>query len=256
MSSLFIIFSGYGNPEFSFGKILRNLTIIPLNYYFIIDNAILTNPKWWLVPTAWSLAVELQIYLILPFLIFHKKLRIFAAIFSCFLFSIACFGIIHTDLFGYRLFPGILFIFIIGGFIFEVGNSKNGPGKFEKTFPGLACLFLSVILIILFVIKKASVPYVRETILGVIFGFLTIRILDRSNIKLPGNQLLGDLSYGVFLSHFLAIWVLDKYSIIIQNEHPIKYVLSVFSISLIISLLGTTIVESKIKKFRTVRDRN
>jgi peptidoglycan/LPS O-acetylase OafA/YrhL len=32
---------------------------------------------------------------------------------------------------------------------------------------------------------------------------------SRTRIKLPYNALLGSLSYGVFLAHFLVIWILD-----------------------------------------------
>ena len=110
----FIAITGFGKPKLTFLSLFNNALVIPLNYYIYFDNSILTEPKWWLIPPAWSLGAELQAYLVLPLVVYFRSMKIIFSISSFVVFSLACVGILHTEHFGYRLLPGVLFIFILG----------------------------------------------------------------------------------------------------------------------------------------------
>jgi len=250
LTFIFIITTKYGSPIFDPIALINNILIIPLNYYMILDNSILQEPKWWLIPPAWSLGVELQAYLLLPFIIYFKPIKIIAAIASLSVFIVASIGIIDTDYFGYRLIPGVLFIFILGASIYN-NTSKDGiPDLFDKYFPIVVYVTLILVFIFLYIHEMLLTPYVRETIFGILIGIPIITYIAGNKIKLPMNHLLGDLSYGIFLSHFLAIWVIEHYTLVNQSIAPYSYVALVFVIALFFSLTGVFFVENRIKKYR------
>jgi peptidoglycan/LPS O-acetylase OafA/YrhL len=214
------------------------------------DNSVLQNPKSWLVPTAWSLGVELQAYLILPFVIYFKKVKIVLSIASLLIFCAASMGFLDSDLFGYRLLPGILFFFVAGVSIFRNTSKNNEADLFDKLFPAFAYAILVILLIVLGISKMLSQPYVKETIFGFLVGMPIITYLANKKVNTPINHFLGDLSYGLFLSHLLAMWIIQYYSLIDKSKHLHSYVFVVFLISLTISLIGILVIEKGIKKYR------
>jgi len=126
ITTIFLLITDYGNPHFSLFNIFTNLTVIPLNYYMLLDNTILTNPSWWLIPPAWSLGTELQAYIILPFALLYPKFRYSILVISFLIYILANLTLIHSDYFGYRLIVGVIFIFIIGSTIQKIStNSQN-----------------------------------------------------------------------------------------------------------------------------------
>jgi len=242
LSILFLLWSGYGHPHYAFYNILKNVIIIPLNYYMYIDSTILQNPKWWLIPPAWSLGVELQVYLILPFLLIFTRFRIVTFIISIFIYMFANFGILHTDYFGYRLVPGVIFIFLIGYMIY-----KKEKKIIRYILIGVYLLFL-IIFIILYMKNMLYHPFAGETLLGVLIGLPLIYSMTSTSVRLPYNHFIGDLSYGVFLSHFLMIWINDYVKWI--GTDSIWYIPYLICGSLLVSLVGILLIESSIKKYR------
>lgn len=250
LTLLFIIATNYGSPTFNIQALLNNIFIIPLNYYMLIDNSILQDPKWWLIPPAWSLGVELQAYLILPFIIYYRSIKIVIAILSFTTFIIASFGVINTDIFGYRLIPGVLFMFILGVTIYKNSSEYVTADFFDKYFPAIVYLILVLMLIILGISNMLLAPYIRETIFGILIGFPIITYISKSKYNAPMNHFIGDLSYGVFLSHFLAIWIIEYYFPLLKSTSLYIYLGIVFIISLSLSLIGVLIIENNIKKYR------
>ena len=249
LTLVFILTTKYGTPRFDLVASINNILIIPLNYNMVIDNSILQEPKWWLIPPAWSLGVELQAYLILPFIIYFKPIKFMLAITSLCIFILASIGVMHTEYFGYRLLPGVLFIFILGTSIYKNTSGNGEPDMFDKYFPTFVYTVLVFLLIILGMHNLLLSP-IRETIFGILIGLPVITYLASSKIKAPINRFLGDLSYGLFLSHFLAIWVIDYYSLIDKFIAPFLYVATVFIISLIVSFVGILAVENNIRNYR------
>jgi peptidoglycan/LPS O-acetylase OafA/YrhL len=144
----------------------------------------------------------------------------------------------------------VLFIFILGVLIFKNTQIEDKPDLFDNYFPVITYVILIFFLVYLGVHNLLLVAYVRETILGILLGLPIVTYLANCKIKAPMNHLLGDLSYGLFLSHFLVMWVISYYSLIDKTINPHFYNTIIFTISLIISWIGVFIVEKKIKKYR------
>lgn len=89
---------------------LAQLTVVPLAYYMYTG-----AEGFVLVPPAWSLGVELQFYLLAPFLVLLPA-RALAGVMAASLavFAAAQAQWLHADHFGYRLLPGVLFAFLSG----------------------------------------------------------------------------------------------------------------------------------------------
>ena len=108
-----------------------------------------------------------------------------------------------------------------------------------------------MVLVIILAATQAK-PNLRaiEVAVGILIGLPCVTYLAGSQIKLPFNNLLGELSYGLFLSHFLAIWIIEQYSLINKSSDPYSYVIAVFAISSAISFSGVFIIERKVRTYR------
>jgi peptidoglycan/LPS O-acetylase OafA/YrhL len=230
LTTLFLLITDFANPHFTLFNIFTNLTILPLNYYMLIDNAILSTPHWWLIPPAWSLGTELQAYILLPFILLYPKIKYISISISFIIYLLSAFALIQPDYFGYRLIVGVLFIFILGVSI----RDKRG---IDKAF----LLLVWVVTLILLYFHIDNKAYIKETSISMLIGIPLIYTLSITKIKLPLNSFFGSLSYAIFLSHFLAIWIVDYLTII---EYKLIYIVS---ISLLISLFGV-FIEKKLKK--------
>ncbi len=241
LTTIFLLLTSFGNPNFTLTKLIYNITIVPLNYYMYIDSTILTNPSWWLIPPAWSLGTELQAYVLLPFALTYKRSTIPFATISFLVYIVANFSIINPDYFGYRFIIGVLYIFLIGSFIQQKRNN----------YPFLVWIVILFMLPIFYYADSFSPTYTKETFIGLLVGIPIVFLLSKTKIKLPLNHILGSLSYGLFLSHFLSIWILDYYDVEINNIY--LYVVYVTLLSLCISLFGTIFVEKFANKLRFMK---
>jgi len=243
LTSLFLVLTQYANPQFQLISTLNNLLIIPLNYYMLTDSVILTELSWSLIPQAWSLGAELQAYLLLPIILKYKKTKYLLLIMSAIIYAAANLNYLHPDYFGYRLIPGVLFIFIIGALIKEEQTKKT---SYLHTI-----LFFSLAVSSYALLKNLNnlqYGYAQETLIGLIIGIPILSYANRSVIRLPKHALIGSLAYGVFLAHFLVIWLLD-YSLIFKAE-TLNYYLALIIITLLIAYSGVKLVDEKISIIR------
>jgi peptidoglycan/LPS O-acetylase OafA/YrhL len=246
----FLFVTGYGNPQYSFLKLLGNLLVVPVNYYMILDTTILTDPPEALIPVAWSLGAELQAYLILPLLLWSRGWKICLITGSFAVYMLANTGVLQTDYFGYRLIPGVFFMFAAGACIQRTGRRFRHPVDLvDRVFPWLlwgvaAVLFWQFWTRSLF----EPVGYTRETLLGLILGIPLVVAGSRTRIRLPGNALMGSLSYGVFLSHFLVKWGLDHAGIFVPGTA--LHILAVTLGSVLIAFCGVKVLETRVDRIR------
>ena len=196
---------GYLLKTINLESMIMNIMIVPTNFYMLDFMA-----GKGIIPQAWSLGLEACFYLLIPFMfMFIFKMRWVAVGLSFFTFGLAYFAFIPTDWFGYRLIPGTLYIFLLGSFMYA-------PGKFGKALV-VTFFLVSVsfaILTIGFGFKQ--LPYNAEVLIGIIIGIPAIYAL--ANLKLGKlDDMLGNISYGVFLNHFLFIWLFTKLGIVLST---------------------------------------
>jgi len=212
LTALFLIVTNYGDPHFSPLNVILNAIIVPLNYYMYDQPyiEILRKDHWWLNPPSWSLGAELQAYAILPVLILSPYyVRVAVLITSLAVYSAASLELIHSDYFGYRLLPGVLFFFISGAILERI---LHGKATFAERFTLLfTYIFLLFWLIYVVCLKGIKGAYTVETTLGFLIGIPLIYVLlkIKERVKVPFSHFASGLSYAIFLVHFPLIWVLD-----------------------------------------------
>lgn len=210
---LAVLLWSYGAQSYYFSREpglndwLANILIIPLNYYMYSGQETFT-----LVPPAWSLAVELQFYLLVPLILGRTGLVVLATLLSLSVFICAQLGWLNTDVFGYRLLAGVAFVFLAGTLL---GDSR----RWAKAL--LALLWLASLFYVIWLFGWGiRVPFNTEVALGLTMGLPLLILLQRYPFRGPWQILqrkAGDLSYGLFLLHFPVIWLLQLAG---WSEHP------------------------------------
>jgi peptidoglycan/LPS O-acetylase OafA/YrhL len=244
----FVILTGTGHPQFSALRVLANLLIVPLNYYMVWDTTILQHPKLCLIPPAWSLGAELQAYVLLPFVVFSKRVKASLAIVSLIVSVAASANVLDPDYFGYRLVPGVFFMFVLGSCTYKCARDAGRADAFDRLFP-LVCYVASVVsLAVAWRFGWLHRGHGLEVALGILIGLPALNLLARTSVRLPLDRLLGELSYGIFISHFLAQWSLSY--MLGRRLSPVAAVTAVLAVSVILSLPGIFVVERPLFRFR------
>lgn len=179
--------------------ILNNLLVVPLNFFMFNGSDAFT-----LIPPAWSLGAELQFYLLAPAMILWPRVGLALAAASFGVQVLAWLGRLNTDWFGYRLLPGVLWVFGVGMTLFHCHRSRpRGAFWLAVCAPVLALAVYSW----LYAHGLHAAPYHQEVLIGWGLGIPLVHLLSR---RATGafDQWAGDISYGAFLNHFLLIWLL------------------------------------------------
>lgn len=177
----------------------NNLLVIPLNYY-MWNGA----ERFTLIPPAWSLGAEIQFYLIAPFILLRPRRILLVGTIGAVVYLLALLGRIHSDWYGYRLLPGVLTFFMLGALMHRL---HAGP----RPHAGLGLVLAVVLGCVLagwLSLRQGALahPFNRETLLGLAIACPLLHLLARRT-RQRWDELAGDLSYGVFLNHFLILWM-------------------------------------------------
>jgi peptidoglycan/LPS O-acetylase OafA/YrhL len=248
LTLLFLIITGYGNPDFSPVKMLNTFLIIPLNYYMVLDNAILLDFGKRLIPPAWSLGAELQAYLILPLVFLSRRIKMVLVFSSLAVYMLANLSVLHPDYFGYRLIAGVFFIFVLGSSIRIQHACPDGSSAFDRLFPWLVWGGTGISGMVFYHLDLFGPAYTRETFIGLLMGIPLVTFLGKSSVRLPYNALLGSLSYGVFLGHFPVKWWLDHTGWI--DADSMMYIPAIMLGSLALAYGGVQALEKRVDAVR------
>jgi peptidoglycan/LPS O-acetylase OafA/YrhL len=178
--------------------LVNNVVVIPLNFFMYNGSDAFT-----LIPPGWSLGAELQFYLLAPLMLLRPRIGAALAAASLAVQAAAWHGVLNTDWYGYRLLPGVLWVFGLGMLMFH-GHRRR---------PRLAAALAwsaPVLALLAFVYLRwqglLAAPYHQEVLIG--WG-LGVPLLHWAGRFRGGrvDHLAGDVSYGVFLNHFLLIWL-------------------------------------------------
>jgi len=188
-----------------------NVTVIPLNFYMYTG-----LDSFMLIPPAWSLGAELQFYLLTPLLFSLVSSRLWPIFFASFaVFLLAQFNILNTDHYGYRLLPGILFIFLLGSMFAEqsVLHPKKTSQRIAMAVAWLAAVAYAFTLLLL----RDHQPFRVEVAVGLACGPPLILLLQMHPSKASWlkvfNRRAGEMSFGIFLYHFPVIWTFESFGL-------------------------------------------
>lgn len=216
------------NADLTTHSLLQNLTLIPCNY--------IKNPT---IPVAWSLALEFQVFLIMPFIYRNKVLFYSLGLISMIIFLASNLSYLNKYTWGYFKFPGVLFIFLTGSIIAQ--SKVNIIKSYLAIFIALISLSGFLFVEVGFIERGG---FQSEVLLGIFLGvLLIIQIKDSRRLKF--NQELGSMSYSIFLIHFLFIFIFRDY-----NLNSYFFNLCVFCSSLIFSILTYYLMERKLNNWR------
>ncbi len=195
---------GFKSPflgEATLFGLFANVTVIPMDFYMFSPAVAQTM----YIPQAWSLGLELMFYLMFP-LIIIGKVRMSTLLLSLLVWIAAAFGAMNADIWGYRLLPGTLFMFLLGSCIYDARKPSLRHPAVLVLLVGIGCA------VALSVTGKLESPYNREVMLGLLVGVVVLFYLAQTG-RGAWDDWLGNLSYGVFLCHFLVIWLFETMGI-------------------------------------------
>ena len=181
----------------SLAGIVANLLVIPLNFFMYSQ----TIAGCTFIPQAWSLGLELMFYLLFPVILISDRRNMWLAA-SLLIWFVAALGVVNTDVWGYRLLPGTLFVILLGSCIFDNQTPSLKHPAVAVSALMVACAAL------LYNLDKMALPYTFEVMLGLFVGVPVLFLLSRLE-RSKWDDWLGNLSYGIFLCHFLVIWAID-----------------------------------------------
>ncbi|MDB6445693.1 acyltransferase [Pseudomonas sp. 21TX0197] len=235
LSCVVIHFLLPGTPQaaaLTLENVATSLPIVPLGFYMFG----ITVPQ--ILPPAWSLGMEMCFYLLIPFLIRYRARGIaFAA--SVAIFLVASLGYLDTDIYGYRLLPGVLFIFLCGSYLYRAQAKGLWIASMTAAVAGLMCLGIAMG----FIPRR---PFNAEVTLGIALGLPAVFLLARHKPHRL-DELLGNISYGVFLNHFVVMYVLRAF-------WPVEYnaliITAVLVLSFALSGVSYYLVERPALKLR------
>ncbi|WP_322843745.1 acyltransferase [Pseudomonas sp. B33.4] len=179
--------------ELTFRNIAANLAIVPLGFYMFGASGT------WIVPPAWSLGLEMCFYLVIPFLLIYRARGVAFAL-SVAVFIPACLGFINTDYYGYRLLPGVLFVFLCGSYLYK----PQAKGLAIAAGTAVAAALIFVAIMAGWIERR---PSNAEVAAGIALGIPAVYWLSKLKFHRI-DELLGNISYGVFLNHFVVIYFL------------------------------------------------
>jgi peptidoglycan/LPS O-acetylase OafA/YrhL len=198
-------------------NIITSLPIVPMGFYMYG----ITVPE--ILPPGWSLGLEMCFYLLIPFLIIYKARGVaFAA--SVAVFIVASLGYINTDVYGYRLLPGVLFIFLCGSYLYK--TQVKGALIASVTTVIATLMFLAIVAGL-----TPRLPFNAEVTAGIALGIPSVFLLSKLTYHRI-DEFLGNISYGVFLNHFVvmyflrAFWPVEYSALIITAVLVLSFALS------------------------------
>ncbi len=205
------------------------------------------QPAWFYLaaPQAWTLSVELTFYLIAPFVI-RRGLRPLVLLIAASLgVRLAIwFAELPLDPWCQRFTPAELCFFLLGGVCYHIylriKTMRLRPAVLRAvTFSYLAFLFLYQ-----FIPGEASIPKDYATY---ILTVLALPFVFYHTKSIKWDRLIGELSYPVYISHWLVIVVMRYY--FSPQWLPTASVVG----TLVFSVLITAFFNSPIERYRQKR---
>lgn len=164
--------------EISAWRAALNLTMVGLNI-----------PRTSIMPQAWSLGLEWQFYLLLPFML-RARTATFVASLLMFAITVST-AWINPAVWGYYELPGTAFMFLTGSFLY----------RSDKPLIWVVYAAMCAGFVVTYFTPGLQDNLRFEVLAGVVIGVPVVKALSMANFG-KFDAFMGNLSYGVFLNHF------------------------------------------------------
>lgn len=202
-----------------------------------------TIPEIWnylILPQGWTIGLEIMFYLFAPLLIKQKtKTLLFISGLSLLarLLSYQFLGLAH-DPWEYRFFPFEIIYFIAGILAYRMYSDARMGGFYARPFLWLLPVFL-------FTLFFQFIPFNTKRMLAYyLFVFISIPFLFDLTKNNKFDRFLGELSYPLYLCHFLII---DIFAQVIKVNHNYLGLYSLL-ISLPVAILSYNLFNATIHR--------
>lgn len=239
-----------------FQDIIMFLGINHLNgNVFFTANFQNSNPPLYLfllIPQAWSISIEMFFYLLAPFIVKRKLIVILLLIsISLFirLYLASAYNLVN-DPWSYRFFPSEIVFFLLGTLCYKIYIS-NWLTKITNKQIYMGCLLLILITVLYNPLNRflfnVNFPYV----IYIVLIFFLIPLLFKLTKNWKFDKLIGELSYPVYLIHYLVIIIFTV--IYAKYQIPLNFGLVITLSSIIISFILNITFTKKIEDYRQRR---
>lgn len=180
---------------------MGNFAVLPMNFFQVngLDRCAL-------IPVAWSLGLEMQFYLLVPLLLGRPVALLCLGTVSLLIYVMAGLAFIPTDMWGYRLLPGTLFIFLNGVLL---GMSvSEGRSALLRLTPILVSATAFVWTVAIALGPQSTTDFAFETGLGLAVATPLLLLALRFR-RSAADDMAGRVAYPLFLLHFPMLWLTE-----------------------------------------------
>ncbi|MGR3316936.1 MAG: acyltransferase family protein [Candidatus Anammoxibacter sp.] len=216
------------------------------NFY----NCNLAGYEFLIIPQAWTLGIEMTFYLIAPFIV-RRKVRyiLILALLSLLLkFILKKFFDLDNDPWNLRFSPNELSLFLLGALSYKFYCFLKTKG--DRYLNNATCLFAWAFTIaVMFSYRELphpQLPYKLYDLVSVLVA-VTIPFIFHFTKKMEYDQLIGKLSYPIYMSHWIVIICLKECHIELITKNI--GIFTVFS-TIIVSVGLWLLIDEPIDKFR------
>lgn len=203
--------------------------------------------KLLLVPQGWSLSLELYFYVLAPFIVTRSpRAQLGVAIVSVIIR--ACLAVcldVRFDPWSYRFFPSELVFFLSGSIAYRLATSGLQIPPKERLSVKLAVVAL---IITAGMIGRYGLHgrtfFASPLIIALLF--LTISQLFDSTKDNKLDRYIGELSYPVYITHMLVVWISEA----LLEKGTAAYRASVVFGVVILSILTYELIDKKVDSYR------
>lgn len=203
--------------------------------------------KLLLIPQGWSLSLEIYFYALAPFIVTRSsRIQLGLAIVSVIIRAClaACLDA-RFDPWSYRFFPSELLFFLSGSIAYRLANSGvQNPSK-ERHLIKLAVVTL---IITAGMIGRyglhGRIFFASPLIIALLF--ITISQIFESTKDNKFDRYIGELSYPVYITHMLVVWVSDAF----LEKGTAAYRGSIVIGVVILSVLIYELIDKKVDSYR------
>ena len=173
------------------------------------SNFDLYEPKVWrflFLPQSWSIELELMFYVIAPFIV-RKSLRtIFFFIGASIAVRLVIYGIfkLTNDPWTYRFFPNELALFLLGAVSYHI---YRAPWRDKIATPKVVAFLASLLFLITLTFPLIKLPGQIKAWPYFVLATVTIPLLFAHTKSWKFDRYIGELSYPIYLVHFLVVGV-------------------------------------------------